>query len=31
VRYFQFYNDNRAAGEKALDNDKFQITLGFIF
>lgn len=28
---YQFYNDNRAAGEKALDNDKFQITLGFIF
>ncbi len=28
---YQFYNDNRAAGEKALDNDKFQITLGFVF
>lgn len=28
---YQFYNDNRAAGEKALDNDKFQLTLGFIF
>jgi len=28
---YQFYNDDRAAGDKALDNDKFQITLGFIF
>lgn len=28
---YQFYRDNRAAGEKALDNDKFQITLGFVF
>lgn len=28
---YQWYDDNRAAGEKALDNDKFQITLGFVF
>ena len=28
---YQWYDDNRAAGEQALDNDKFQITLGFVF
>lgn len=28
---YQWYDDNRVAGEKALDNDKFQITLGFVF
>lgn len=28
---YQWYNDHRTAGEKALDNDKFQITLGFVF
>lgn len=28
---YQLYDDKRAAGEKALDNDKFQITVGFVF
>lgn len=28
---YQWYDDNRVAGEKALDNDKFQITLGYVF
>lgn len=28
---YQIYGDHRAAGEKALDNDKFQVTLGFVF
>lgn len=28
---YQFYNDKRTTGETALDNDKFQITLGFVF
>jgi len=28
---YQWYDDNRATGEKALDNDKFQITLGYVF
>jgi hypothetical protein len=28
---YQFYGDHRAAGETALDNDKFQVTLGFVF
>lgn len=28
---YQIYDDHRKAGEKALDNDKFQITLGFVF
>lgn len=28
---YQWYGDNRAAGEKALDNNKFQITVGFVF
>ena len=28
---YQVYDDHRKAGEKALDNDKFQVTLGFVF
>lgn len=28
---YQIYDDHRDAGEKALDNDKFQVTLGFVF
>lgn len=28
---YQFYGDHRTAGETALDNDKFQITVGFVF
>ncbi|HEY5974414.1 MAG TPA: porin [Geobacteraceae bacterium] len=28
---YQFYNDKRGAGETALDNDKFQVTVGFVF
>ncbi len=28
---YQFYGDKRSAGETALDNDKFQVTLGFVF
>lgn len=28
---YQFYGDHRVAGEKALDNDKFQFSLGFVF
>lgn len=28
---YQIYDDQRKAGEKALDNDKFQVTLGFVF
>lgn len=28
---YQFYGDHRAAGEKAIDNDKFQLTVGFVF
>lgn len=28
---YQIFGDHRSAGEKALDNDKFQITVGFVF
>ena len=28
---YQIYDDHRKAGETALDNDKFQITLGFVY
>lgn len=28
---YQIYDDNRAAGETAIDNDKFQVTVGFVF
>jgi len=28
---YQIYNDHRSAGELPLDNDKFQLTLGFVF
>jgi hypothetical protein len=28
---YQFYDDHRKAGESPLDNDKFQLTLGFVF
>jgi hypothetical protein len=28
---YQFFGDRRSAGEVALDNDKFQITVGFVF
>lgn len=28
---YQFFGDKRSAGETALDNDKFQITLGFVY
>jgi len=28
---YQIYADHRAAGETPLDNDKFQLTLGFVF
>lgn len=28
---YQFYGDHRSAGETPLDNDKFQLTLGFVF
>ena len=28
---YQFFGDRRAAGETALDNDKFQVTVGFVF
>lgn len=28
---YQLYGDDRGDGEKALDNDKFQITLGYVF
>ncbi|WP_298431760.1 porin [Geobacter sp.] len=28
---YQIYGDHRGAGEKPLDNDKFQVTLGFVF
>jgi hypothetical protein len=28
---YQIYGDHRAAGETPLDNDKFQVTLGFVF
>lgn len=28
---YQFYGDHRSAGETALDNDRFQVTLGFVF
>lgn len=28
---YQFFGDHRAAGETALDNDKFQVTVGFVF
>jgi hypothetical protein len=28
---YQFFGDRRAAGEVPLDNDKFQITVGFVF
>ena len=28
---YQIYDDQRSAGETALDNDKFQVTLGFVF
>jgi hypothetical protein len=28
---YQFYGDHRAAGEIPLDNDKFQVTVGFVF
>ena len=28
---YQIYDDHRSAAEKALDNDKFQVTLGFVF
>ena len=28
---YQIYDDHRSAAEKALDNDKFQVTIGFVF
>jgi hypothetical protein len=28
---YQLYGDHRSAGETPLDNDKFQLTLGFVF
>ncbi|OGU17991.1 MAG: porin [Geobacteraceae bacterium GWC2_53_11] len=28
---YQFYGDHRSVGETPLDNDKFQLTLGFVF
>ena len=28
---YQFYGDHRSAGETALDNDRFQVSLGFVF
>lgn len=28
---YQFFGDRRGAGETALDNDKFQVTVGFVF
>lgn len=28
---YQIYDDHRRSGETALDNDKFQVTLGFVF
>ncbi|MSN26961.1 MAG: porin [Geobacter sp.] len=28
---YQFFGDRRAAGEVPLDNDKFQVTVGFVF
>lgn len=28
---YQFYGDHRTSGEKPLDNDKFQLSLGFVF
>jgi len=28
---YQFYGDHRAPGEAPLDNDKFQLSLGFVF
>ena len=28
---YQIYDDHRSAGENPLDNDKFQVTLGFVF
>ena len=28
---YQFYGDHRAGGETPLDNDKFQVSLGFVF
>lgn len=28
---YQIYDDHRKIGEKPLDNDKFQITLGFVY
>ncbi|HEY3307242.1 MAG TPA: porin [Desulfuromonadaceae bacterium] len=28
---YQFFGDHRAAGEIPLDNDKFQLTVGFVF
>ncbi|GFE57573.1 outer membrane beta-barrel protein [Geobacter sp. AOG1] len=28
---YQIYSDHRSAGEIPLDNDKFQVTLGFVF
>lgn len=28
---YQFFGDRRAAGETPLDNDKFQVTVGFVF
>lgn len=28
---YQFYGDRRSAGETPLDNDKFQLTVGFVF
>lgn len=28
---YQFFGDHRTAGETAVDNDKFQVTVGFVF
>lgn len=28
---YQMFGDDRASGEKPLDNDKFQVTLGYVF
>jgi len=28
---YQFYGDHRSGNETALDNDKFQVTVGFVF
>lgn len=28
---YQIYGDHRVAGEQPLDNDKFQVTVGFVF